>query len=347
MIAAKPSDVRFVRNATKPAIARPAISKADVATASRLVASLAIAWFLPQRWWPHVARHASWFGGILTGKTTNAVRSRMKLALAGDGAMSADLAADLRAARYEVAFQCLRGYRPCGWHPKITIRGAEHIEDALRLGKGCVLWVAHFVFAPNVVKVGLNELGFAVSHLSRPDHGFSSTQFGIRYLNPVRTAFEDAYLAQRITFDRAHPAAALKRASNTVARNGIVSLTAGAWEGSSLVEACFLGSRIRLAMGPVWLARRSGAILLPVFAMRTKAPDEFLIEIDGPIDVHTGSNESEALTEATIHFLLRHEPHLTKYPAQWRGWSSLQDASPTGNKTDAPSELLPVCVTGG
>ena len=340
MIAAKPTDVRFVRNAPKPAIARPAISKADVATATRLVASVAIAWFLPQRWWPHVAHHASWFGGILMGKTTNAVASRMKFALAGDSAMSADLAANLRGARYEVAFQCLRGYRPDGWHPKITIRGAEHIEDALRFGKGCVLWVAHFVFAPNVVKVGLNELGYAVSHLSRPDHGFSSTQFGIRFLNPVRTAFEDAYLAQRITFDRAHPAAALKRASSTVAKNGIVSFTAGAWEGSSLVEAGFLGSRIPLAIGPVWLARRSGAILLPVFATRTKAPHEFAVEIGGPIDVHTGSSEPKALVEAVTDFLLRHEPHLTKYPAQWRGWSSLQDAVPKGNKTDGRADLF-------
>jgi lauroyl/myristoyl acyltransferase len=243
-----------------------------------------------------------------------------------DGAMIAGLAADLRGARYEVAFQCLRGYRPGGWHPKITVQGRDHLEDALRIGKGCVLWVAHFVFAPNVVKVGLHELGYRVSHLSRPDHGFSSTQFGIRYLNPVRTAFEDSYLAERIVFDRAHPAAALMRARKTVARNGIVSFTAGAWEGSSVVEAGFLGNRITLAMGPVWLARTSGAVLLPVFAMRTTAPDEFAVEIDGPIDVCAASSEAECLVEAAKSFLLRHEPRLMKYPGQWRGWSSLQNA---------------------
>jgi lauroyl/myristoyl acyltransferase len=290
-----------------------------------LIGSLAIAWLLPQRWWPGVARQTSWFGGILMGKTTTAVASRMTRALADDGAMSAGLAADLRGARYEVAFQCLRGYRPGGWTPKITVRGEQHIEDALRRGKGCVLWVAHFVYAPNVVKVGLKERGYRVSHLSRPDHGFSSTQFGIRYLNPVRSAFEDAYLEQRIVFDRAHPAAALKKACSTVARNGIVSFTAGAWEGSSLVEADFLGSRIRLAMGPVWLARRSGAVLLAVFALRTRAPDEFVIEVEGPIDAGAGASEIQSQVEAAHQFLLRHGPHLAAYPGQWRGWSSLQD----------------------
>jgi hypothetical protein len=247
-----------------------------------------------------------------------------------DGVLSAGLAADLRGARYEVAFQCLRGYRPGGWHPKIAVQGREHIDEALRLGKGCVLWVAHFVFAPNVAKIGLHDLGYRVNQLSRPDHGFSSTRFGIRCLNPVRTVFEDALLAERIVFDRSHPAPALRRAHRTVAGNGIVSFTAGAWEGSSVVEAGFLCSHITLAMGPVWLARSSGAILLPVFAMRTETPDVFVVEIDQPIEVRAAASEPECFVEATKSFLLRYEHRILKYPGQWRGWRSLHDESRAG-----------------
>ena len=255
-----------------------------------------------------------------------AVTSRMTPSIEeGEGPMRAALAADLRSARYEVAFQCLRGYRPGGWHPKITVQGRQHIDAALQLGKGCVLWVAHFVFSPNVTKLGLHALGYRVSHLSRPDHGFSSTKFGIRYLNPLRSMFEDAYLYDRIVFDRAHPAAALLRARKTVAKNGIVSFTAGAWEGSSVVEAGFLGHRATLAMGPVWLARASGAVLLPIFAMRTKAPNEFVVEIDSAIEVSAAHSAPQCMVEAATSFLLSHETHLLKYPSQWRGWSSLQD----------------------
>lgn len=326
MTSAEPKNVRFVRRAAKKASARPAIAKSDITTAIRLAASVPAAWLLPQSVWPSLARGASWLGAKLSGKTTAAVASRMKRALAGkDGAVSEDLAAGLRGARYEVALQCLRGYRPGGWHPKIALQGREHIEDALQQGKGCVLWVAHFVFAPNVAKVALHDAGFKVSHLSRPDHGFSSTRFGIKYLNPVRSRFEDALLAERIVFDRGHPAPALMRARKTVARNGIVSFTAGAWEGASVVEAGFLGSRITLAQGPVWLARASGAVLLPVFAVRTRAPDEFTVEVGAPIDVDAASTEAESHVEATRQFLARHEPYVEKHPGQWRGWSSLQD----------------------
>jgi len=323
--AAKGTEPVYVRRAPKAATPRRLISGADVRTGSRLIASLFVSWLLPERSWRVVARHGSGLAGLLAGKTTTAVQSRMARAL-GDENAAARLAADLRGARYEVAFECLRGYRPGGWRPKITVKGRSHLDEALARKKGCVLWVAHFVFAPNAAKMGLHRLGYKVSHLSRPDHGFSSTRLGIRWLNPVRRAFEDRYLAERIVFDRAHPAAALMRARKTVAANGIVSFTAGAWEGSSVVESPFLNSRITLALGPVWLARASGAPLLPVFAIRNQTGGAFVVEIESPIDVGgPGAEEAECMVRAATSFLQRHLPRLREHPGQWRGWSSLKD----------------------
>lgn len=331
MTAPDPKTVQFIRQPAKQPVQRKAIALGDLALSARLLMSWPIAWLTPQSLWPAIARHTSSLGHRLARKTMNSVAKPMRRALADAGeAKIAGLADDLRSARYEVAFQCLRGYRPGGWRPKIAVQGSEHIDDALAFGKGCVLWVSHFVFAPNVVKVGLHELGYRVSHLSRPDHGFSSTRFGIRFLNRVRTKFEDRYLAERIRFDRAHPAAALLRARKTVNANGIISFTAGAWEGSSVVESRFLSNWITLAMGPVWLARASGAALLPVFATRTGAPDRFLVQIEGPIDVGAGATEAESLEKAAQSFLLSHELRVLKDPGQWRGWSALRDRPQAG-----------------
>lgn len=316
---------RLVRR-EKKAAARASFARSDAQTAVRLLGSVFIAWCLPQRRWPWIARKTSWLGGRLGGKSIDAVAARITRALRrNDAREGLNLAADLRGSRYEVAFQALRGYRPGGWHPKIEVAGREHLDGALARGKGVVLWAAHFVFAPNIAKVGLHDLGYRVNHLSRPDHGFSSTEFGLRYLNPVRSRFEDAHLESRIVFDRAHPAPALLRARKIAGRNGIVSFTAGAWEGSSLVEAEFLQSRITLAMGPVWLARASGAALLPVFAVRTALPDEFRVEIGRPIAVPSDIGEEECFVAATAEFLTRLEPRVLEYPGQWRGWSSLKD----------------------
>ena len=306
---------------------RASFTRSDALTAVRLLGSVAIALCLPQSTWPWIARKTSWLGGVLGGKSIEAVGARIARALGRNEADEGmELAAALRGARYEVAFQALRGLGPAGWHPRIEVSGREHLDAALAAGKGAVLWVAHFVFAPNVAKVGLHDLGFRVNHLSRPDHGFSSTRFGLRFLNPVRSKFEDAYLESRIVFDRANPAPALLRARKIVGRNGIVSFTAGAWEGSSVVEADFLQSRITLAMGPVWLARASGAALLPVFAMRTAAPDEFRVEIGAPIEVPKSAPEEDSFVSATAEYLKRLEPRVLAYPGQWRGWSSLKEA---------------------
>ena len=81
------------------------------------------------------------------------------------------------------------------------LQGREHLDEALGRGKGCVLWVAHFVFAPNIAKLALHDAGYKVSHLSRLDHGFSSTRFGIKWLNPVRSRFEDRLLAEPAGID--------------------------------------------------------------------------------------------------------------------------------------------------
>lgn len=327
MGAGETADIKLVRRPAKAAAPRAAFSLADGRTALRLAASLAVAWLLPQRWWPEIARASSGIAGALAGKSITKVAERIACAQGtNDAASSLRLAAELRGARYEVAFQCLRGYRPGGWKPKVTVKGREHLDRALQEGKGSVLWVAHFVFAPNVAKIGLHDLGYRVTHLSRPDHGFSSTRFGLRYLNPLRSAFEDRYLAGRIVFDRAHPAAALLRARKLVAQNGIVSFTAGAWEGASVVEADAFGARMTLAMGPVWLARAAGATLLPVFAFRTRAPQEFAIEIGAPIEVTKPPSEAEAFVEGARTYLARLQPFVTDYPGQWRGWSSLRDA---------------------
>jgi lauroyl/myristoyl acyltransferase len=327
-----PSNLRFVRDPPKAVRLRRVISGADVRTVFRLAFSLLVAWFVPQKFWPPVARGMSRLADQLAGKATPPVTSRITSALETDAATAGALAAQYRGAQYEVAFQCIRGYRYAGWHPKITVRGGEHIDAALRSGKGCILWVAHFMFAPNVVKVGLHAAGYTIRHLSRPEHGFSPTRFGITCLNPVRTHFEDRFLAERIRFERAHPARALMRTRKIVAQNGIVSFTAGAWEGRSTVEARFLGSRIVLALGPVWLARITTATLLPVFATRTHGANEFLVTIGAPIDVHAGATEEQSYIRATEQFLKAHEPHITEYPSQWEGWPALKDGERTSTR---------------
>jgi lauroyl/myristoyl acyltransferase len=183
--------------------------------------------------------------------------------------------------------------------------------------------MAHFAFAGTIVKMAIHRARYRLGHLSRPEHGFSKTRFGIAVLNPIRTSFENRYLACRIVYQRERPSAALDAIRQLLAENGVVTMTAGAWEGSQIVEAPFLGSTIRLAAGPVRVAYDSSAPLLPVFGIKT-GRDDFSVRIGEPIDFRSDDRD-EAARLATHDFLTALEPMILAYPEQWRGWSELID----------------------
>ena len=92
---------------------------------------------------------------------------------------------------------------------QVSCRGLAHIAAAQSQGCGAILWIADLVSAGDVVKVALAREGFRMVHLSRPEHGFTTSKFGMRFLNPFRISFERAYLAERVIFDRSTPGLAL------------------------------------------------------------------------------------------------------------------------------------------
>src|SRR5258708_1212711 len=87
----------------------------------------------------------------------------------------------------------------------------------MRAGRGAVLWVAHFSFNSLAAKKALHQAGFAVAHLSRPEHGFSTSRFGIAALNPIRVRTDRRFLADPIIADRPQPAKPMRRAHRRLA----------------------------------------------------------------------------------------------------------------------------------
>ena len=152
-----------------------------------------------------------------------------------NGSANEEEAFDIAAMRSEHHVQILRDYF-LGWKPKIVLTGSEHVDAALADGRGIVLWVAHFCFNALAAKMAFHQGGYLVSHMSRPEHGFSKTRFGIAVLNPIRVRTELRYLRDRIIIERAKPSASVRTARKRLAQNEIISVTAGAWEGARVAE---------------------------------------------------------------------------------------------------------------
>lgn len=307
--------------ASPGATKRPLFSASDAKFLAELPWLWFVAWFVPESRWDRLCRGLERFKARLGWFDPNAVAAIMARGLGGDP--SPDLAIRWAAGRTECHLEVLRTLRPGGRAtPGFEISGLENLTAAIAEGRGCLLWVAHFCFNSLAVKAAITGAGHRLWHVSRREHGFSKTRFGMRVLNPMRVSAERRHLAGRILIDRTNPGGALVVARRTLEAGGVVSFTAGAWEGVRPIDVALAGARLPLSTGAPGLALTTGAPLLPVFATRGDR-GKVRIEIAAPIAVPTEGTRDEKLRLMAQEFANRTEPYIRRCPSEWRGWRNL------------------------
>ncbi len=204
---------------------------------------------------------------------------------------------------------------------RVTCRGLPQLDAALTQGRGVVLWISDFVSAGDVIKLALAKAGYPLVHLSRPEHGFTTSAFGIKFLNPLRIKYECAYLTERVVFDRMNPEAATSRLLDRLHAGGIISIMASMHEGRTLADLPFLEGRIKFAVGALRLARKSGAAVIPVFVLRDrKSKDSFDVIFATPLIIPSGPPEAEAVLAGACAYRDQLEIVVRNSPESWVGW---------------------------
>lgn len=111
---------------------------------------------------------------------------------------------------------------------------------------------------------------------------------------------------------------ALERMRESLTANGCVSITAGN-PGRRTAAARFLNAQLVLAIGPLALARTTGASLLPVFTLR-KEPGRFEVTTGTPIEVTEDAGGNADYAAAVQAYADMLTPFVLRDPGQWRGW---------------------------
>jgi lauroyl/myristoyl acyltransferase len=297
---------------------------------AKLAAALPLLWMfaltVPERRWRALChRLESIRAGINASEVKRVGRAAERI-IGGSRASFERRAFALEAAAgaTEHNLQVLRSRSRAGWNPLLQLEGAEHLDSALAAGRGAVLWVAHFCFHALATKKALCDAGYRVWHLSRPEHGFSRSTVGIALFNGIRTAAEGRQLAGRIVFERDRPGAAAAAATRVLAQNGVLSITAGDWEGQRIASIDVCGGKLQLAVGAPRLARLSGAALLPVFTVRGADQQTIRVVIEPALAVPSGGEAEAALQGAAQAFGRILEGYIRRYPAEWRDWARLE-----------------------
>jgi lauroyl/myristoyl acyltransferase len=221
------------------------------------------------------------------------------------------------AAHCESQLQHFRCYRPGGWLPEPRLVGRDHIDLGLAQGKGVILWMSNFTFNDLVSKIALAEAGFGVTHLSRPSHGYSITRFGMRFLNPLQSIIEDRFLEERVKILDRGPVRALMTLRDRLQKNAVVSITVGD-HAQRVVQAPFMNGAINLSTGPAELARMTGAVLLPVFAVQDSMGG-YCVQVGRPLG-RAGTEGAEYFQSMADEYADQLAPIVLEHPECWKSW---------------------------
>jgi hypothetical protein len=287
----------------------------DLLEVAKLVVLGLLAWTTPPRWWRRIAT-------IAPHRQLAEADYRLYQQVLGSD-FDANAAASLRATRgicnREARIQILGLNRPWrAWRPELRLTGLDFLHEALAHGNGAILWVTESSYSTLMVKMALDRAGYRACQLSRPTHGFSTSRFGVRFLNRFWVRVENRFIAERLLIMENNTTAALATLRTRLAANAVVIITVAS-EARRLVEVPFLHHRIRLPTGPILLAKTTGAVLLPAFASALAA-GRFEVSIESPLP---SVGEQEPVENVAVALAKRIEQFVTAHPEQWTGWDTL------------------------
>ena len=255
------------------------ISARDVVNATLFAGLAPAAWLLPQSTWSPLASACASLHIRLRGSAAPGSRvTRPSLRSAFLRTRWSEACSPDDTKRF--CKRCASTDREDGAGPS-SWSGRNHLDDALALGRGAVLWVAPCNFAELNVKKALHSAGYAVTNLRSHIHPYSGTHFGRAVLNRVRTSVEDRFLSHTVTLHSGNGASALRELQSRLRDSGVVSITANS-AGERPARLPFLDGTLTLALGAAALARMAKAPLLPVFALPARS-SVYQVELQAPL----------------------------------------------------------------
>ncbi|MBZ9843127.1 hypothetical protein [Mesorhizobium sp. CA5] len=232
---------------------------------------LGVAAMLPVSWWSSIC---GWVSRLRRKRHFRKEFARYDVAVKavlGDAVdtksmFEAQLAAVHRR-RLTLAAHLVAGWR---WSPAIRLEGLEALQQALRNGRGAIVWCDQFTAQTIMGKRALHEAGVDAHQVSARYHGFSPSMFGLRVINPPLVRLENRFLKSRIVFERTDAYQVTTRIQKVLKANGVVLMTNTVYAGSAFTEAA-MGERgwTHLASAPANFAARAGAGLFHMATIET------------------------------------------------------------------------------
>jgi KDO2-lipid IV(A) lauroyltransferase len=197
--------------------------------------------------------------------------------------------------------------RPELLRQRVRIVGKEHLEAGLARGKGVILVSAHFGNFP-LLMAKLSLEGYKIGGI-------------MRYMRDARV--EKIFLVKRqrlgIKTIYSQPRnVCVETTIRSLRNNEVVFIPLDQNFGTGGVYVDFFGTKAATATGPVILAQRTAAAVIPCFIIRQK-DDTHKIIFEQPLDLKRGKSPQDTVTGNIQRLTDIIESYIRSYPAEW-GW---------------------------
>ena len=190
---------------------------------------------------------------------------------------------------------------------KVDLQGRQNLDAALARGRGVVLVSAHFGNFPLLLG-RLAVDGYKTCGIMRPMHDARVEKifFEKREKYGVRTIYSQ-------------PRNECVNSTISVLRNNeLVFIPIDQNFGTGGVFVNFFGKQAATATGPVILAQRTGAALIPCFIIR-QSGDRHKIIFEPELELREGKDTQDTVLINIQRLTDIIEAYIRKYPAEW-GW---------------------------
>ena len=193
---------------------------------------------------------------------------------------------------------------------EIPVVGRDYLDAALAKGKGVLLLSAHlgnfFLVGCRVAVDGVP----AFVLVNQPRDG-RFAELMDQYRLEVRQKTIHARPRHR----------ALRELTEVLRRNQVAVVIADEYRRGSGIEVPLFGKTVIARRGPVSLALRTGAAVVPAYMVR-QADDSLRLVIEPELELERGQRNTEAIRENTIRITRWLERTVRSYPEQWN-WMNL------------------------
>jgi len=189
----------------------------------------------------------------------------------------------------------------------VEIIGKENLSLALSKGKGVILASAHFGNFP-LLMAKLSLEGYKIAGIMRFMRDPRAERFFMKKRSKLK--IKAIYSQPR--------KACVEESIRTLRKNELLFIPLDQNFGTGGVFVDFFGKKAATATGPLVLARRTKATILPCFILRQK-DDTHKIILEPPLTLEEGNTEEEAITVNIQRLTKIIESYIRRYPAEW-GW---------------------------